>query len=324
MKLSAYPPVQRSVAFKLGIAAILGVLTFIAAYLAGFNGEIISKILTSRAVDKTAPASGFVVPSLVLALFVAGNYMLLVSCSDKNQTRLVWLELLVLFLAFFYSFDLKLSFIAEKLPFLLTQGVVTTLYVALAAICIAFILALLGAVAKLSENGIAVGVASFYTSFFRGVPLLAQLFLIYLGLPQIGFVVDPVPAGIAALCLCYGAYMTEIFRAGIQSINAGQWEASAALGLTKALAFRKVIMPQAMRLIIPPTGNSFIAMLKDSSLVSVVGVWDLMYVARAQGRSEFRVLEMLITAALIYWILSIILELLQARLERYFDQSKAR
>lgn len=86
MKLSAYPPVQRSVAFKLGIAAILGVLTFIAAYLAGFNGEIISKILTSGAVDKTAPASGFLVPSLALSLFVAGNYMLLVHCSENSDT----------------------------------------------------------------------------------------------------------------------------------------------------------------------------------------------------------------------------------------------
>ncbi len=168
------------------------------------------------------------------------------------------------------------------------------------------------------------GIASFYTSFFRGVPLLAQLFLIYLGLPQIGIIVDPVPAGIAALCLCYGAYMTEIFRAGMQSIDMGQWEASAALGVKKSLAFRKVILPQGSRIIIPPTGNSFIAMLKDSSLVSVVGVWDLMYVARAQGRPDFKVLEMLITAALIYWMLSIMLELAQTRLERHFSKSLRR
>ncbi len=105
------------------------------------------------------------------------------------------------------------------------------------------------------------------------------------------------PAGILALSLCYGAYMTEIFRAGISSIPRGQWEASRAIGLTPFQAMTRVILPQSMRLIIPPTGNQFISMLKDSSLVSVIGVWELMFLARTQGRAEFRHLEMLITAA---------------------------
>lgn len=233
----------------------------------------------------------------------------------KTQTIVVWLALLGGALYFFFSFDLSYSFIYSKLPFLVTQGVFTTVYISAISIAIAFVLAIIGAIAKLSQNGFVVAIASFYTSFFRGVPLLIQIYLIYLGIPQLGYVIDAIPAGVLALSLCYGAYMTEIFRGGIMSIPRGQWEAARALGLRPFTTMRKVIMPQAMKLIIPPTGNQFIAMLKDSSLVSVIGVWELMFLARTQGREEFRHLEMLITAALLYWILSIILERGQAILE---------
>ena len=147
-----------------------------------------------------------------------------------------------------------------------------------------------------------------------------QIYLIYLGLPQIGFVIDPVPAGITALAVCYGAYMAEIFRAGILGVPKGQQEAAYALGLTPNVTFFKVVFPQAMRLIIPPTGNQFIAMLKDSSLVSVVGVWELTFLARTQGKSEFKHIEMLITAALVYWVMSICFELVQARIERHYGK----
>ncbi|CUJ97099.1 Inner membrane amino-acid ABC transporter permease protein YecS [Ruegeria denitrificans] len=164
---------------------------------------------------------------------------------------------------------------------------------------------------------------SIFSPHFSGCAAVGAAFSDHLGLPQIGLIVDPIPAGLAALSLRYGGYMTEIYRAGIRSIDPGQWEASAALGLKKGVAFRKVIMPQAFKIIIPPTGNSFIAMLKDSSLVSVVGVWDLMYVARSAVRSKFRILEMLITAALIYWALSFLLELGQAPLEERFRRSAA-
>jgi polar amino acid transport system permease protein len=196
-----------------------------------------------------------------------------------------------------------------------------TLYISVVSISIASVLALIGAIAKLSSNGIALGIANFYTSLFRGIPLLMQIYMIYLGLPQLGYVVNAVPTGIAALSLCYGAYMTEIFRAGIESIPRGQWEAARALGLKPAGTTLRIILPQAMRVIIPPTGNQFIAMLKDSSLVSVVGVWELMYLARTQGQTEFRHVEMMITASLIYWIFSILLELIQARIERYYGRA---
>ncbi|RLC00393.1 MAG: amino acid ABC transporter permease, partial [Deltaproteobacteria bacterium] len=154
----------------------------------------------------------------------------------------------------------------------------------------------------------------------RGLPLLVQVYLLYLGLPQMGWVIDAIPAGVIALSLCYGAYMTEIFRAGITSIDRGQWEAARGLALNNFQTMRLIILPQAMRVIIPPTGNQFIAMLKDSSLVSVLGVWELMFLARTQGQTQFKHLEMLITAALIYWVLSMGLEMIQSRIERKFKK----
>jgi polar amino acid transport system permease protein len=232
-----------------------------------------------------------------------------------------FLELFLLLGLFMNTFDLSLPFIREKIGFLIVQGAFTTLYVSAISIVIAFCIALVTAIARLSSNGVAVGIARFYTSFFRGLPLLIQIFILYMGFPQLGIVIDPIPAGIAALSLCYGAYMSEIFRAGIQSIPVGQWEASRALGLHKRKIMRLVILPQALKIIIPPTGNHFIAMLKDSSLVSVVGVWELTYVASTVGNRDFRNMEMLVTAAAIYWAMSIGLEFVQSRIEHKYSRA---
>jgi polar amino acid transport system permease protein len=182
------------------------------------------------------------------------------------------------------------------------------------------------ALARLSKSGPAYAVSTFYTSFFRGTPLLLQVYLIYLGLPTLGrqFALDAVPSGIIALSLCYGAYMAEIFRAGILGVPHGQRDAAMALGLPPGLTFRKIIFPQAMRLIVPPTGNQFIAMLKDSSLVSVMGVWELTKTAQIIGKRDFRVFEMLIAAAIIYWVMSICFELIQSRIERHYGKGYVR
>ncbi|KIC10896.1 amino acid ABC transporter permease [Leisingera sp. ANG-M1] len=255
---------------------------------------------------------------VVLALLFTLNVVVIGFLKFRLQVVIVWLQLLCLFLAFFYGFNLDFEFIRKKVWFMVSQGVFTTLYVSAISIALASVLAIIGAVAKLSSNGFAYAIASFYTSFFRGLPLLMQVYLIYLGLPQLGYVIDAVPAGILALTLCYGAYMTEIFRAGIQSIPKGQWEASRSLGFKFGLTMRRIILPQSLPLIIPPTGNQFIAMLKDSSLVSVIGVWELMFLARTLGNKTFQHMEMLITAALIYWMLSMCLELIQGRIERHF------
>lgn len=267
---------------------------------------------------QTADAHGRFISALALAFLFCVNIAVLGFLPQAWQIGVVWMELAVLFVAFFLVFDLSFDFIQSKLWFLITKGVWTTLYVSAISISIAFVISIVGAIAKLSNNGFAFAIASFYTSFFRGLPLLMQVYLIYLGLPQIGFVVDAIPAGVAALSLCYGAYMTEIFRAGIESIPRGQWEASRAIGLRFDTIMRRIILPQAASVIIPPTGNQFIAMLKDSSLVSVIGVWELMFLARRLGAKTFQHMEMLITVAVIYWILTMVLEVVQERIEKYY------
>lgn len=264
------------------------------------------------------------VTAACVTALVGFNIFVVMRLPLRQQVWLVWGELAALILLFFYSFDLSFAFIQRKIGFLITQGLLTTLYISAASIAIATVLALMGAIAKLSSNGIAQGIAHFYTSLFRGLPLLMQIYMIYLGLPQLGYVVDAVPTGIAALSLCYGAYMTEIFRAGIESIPRGQWEAARALGMRPVAVMTRIILPQSMCVIIPPTGNQFISMLKDSSLVSVVGVWELMYLARTQGQTEFRHIEMMVTASLIYWLMSIVLELLQKRIETHFNKAATR
>ena len=260
---------------------------------------------------------------VVLGVLALLNLLLLMLLPFRWQVPLIWVELLLLFLAFFASFDLSYPFIWTRLIFLI-QGAGVTVYVSLVSIFCACILALFGALARLSRSGPAFGIATFYISFFRGTPLLLQVYLIYLGLPQIGLTLPAVPSGVIALSLCYGAYMAEIFRAGIEGVPHGQREAARALGLKEGVILRKIVLPQAMRLIVPPVGNQFIQMLKDSSLVSVMGVWELTFIARTAGRAEFRHLEMLITAALIYWLLSIVFEIIQVRLEVYYGKGHKR
>ena len=316
-----YPPLLRRPAVFLPLLAILFLLLLRADTT---HWAVVSAAM--KAVgrpDSESPAARAAVAAAITALVGLNLYGLL-RLSLRWQVYLVWLELAALLIVFFVSFDLSYAFIRRKIWLLLSQGLVTTLTISAISIVLASILALIGAMAKLSSNGLALGVANFYTSLFRGVPLLMQIYLIYLGLPQLGIVVDAVPAGVAALSLCYGAYMTEIFRAGIESVPRGQWEAARALGLSRGDTLTRVILPQAMRMIIPPTGNQFIAMLKDSALVSVVGVWELMYLARTQGQSEFRHIEMMLTASLIYWAFSMLLELVQSRIERRFGVAHAR
>ncbi|MDB9960088.1 amino acid ABC transporter permease [Amylibacter sp.] len=301
------------------IVSLMLVAAVVFFTLLGLNDTIFGEFM--RPVIGEPKDSGFFgnfATGVVVGIIFVINIVLIGFIKFRYQVIIVWLQLLFLFLAFFNSFGLKYEFIQSKIWFMISQGVFTTLYISAISITLASIVAIIGAIAKLSSNGFAFAIASFYTSFFRGLPLLMQVYLIYLGLPQMGYVIDAVPAGILALTLCYGAYMTEIFRAGIQSIDKGQWEASRSMGFGFGLTMHRIILPQAMPLMIPPTGNQFIAMLKDSSLVSVIGVWELMFLARTLGNKDFRHMEMLITAALIYWCLSMCLELIQSRIERHY------
>lgn len=244
----------------------------------------------------------------------------------RLQVGLVWLGLLAAFVAFVAHFDLDLGVVRDRLPGLLgmernpdgeLQGVPLTLLVSAGAMAAALLLGLIAALGKIAANPLAYGLATFYNSFFRGTPLLVQILLIYLGLPQLGPIPAAIPAGIAALALCYGAYLSEIFRAAIEAVDSGQWEAAEALGMRHRAVLWRVVLPQALRTSIPPVGAMFISMLKDSSLISVMGSWEIMFLAQSYGRASYRYVELLLTAAVIYWALSMVLEFLQAWLERH-------
>ncbi|MCB0041164.1 MAG: amino acid ABC transporter permease [Caldilineaceae bacterium] len=256
---------------------------------------------------------------------------------QRTRVALVWV-FLVLILWFLFSFlNLDFGYIFQNANFVLL-GIGVTIGVSLVSITIASIIALFGALGRLSTNSIFHGMASFYVSLFRGTPLLVQIFIIYLGLPQIGqqisargfpwlgslFILTAIQSGVLALSLNYGAYMTEIFRAGIQSVNRGQWQAASALGLSRMQTLRLIVLPQAMKLIIPAVGNQFIAMQKDSSLVSVMGVWEITYRANRFARKDSKYMEMFLLAAAIYWVLTIFSEWLLARLEGRMARSDTR
>jgi polar amino acid transport system permease protein len=168
--------------------------------------------------------------------------------------------------------------------------------------------------------------------------LLIQIYFVYLALPRVGrqiteygypelgalLTLTAIQSGILALSLNYGAYMTEIFRAGIQSVSLGQWQAAAALGMRRFQTLRMVILPQATRMIIPAIGNQFIAMQKDSSLVSVMGIWEVTYRANRLARADSKFIEMFLVAAAVYWILTMVSEWLQGRLEQRMARSERR
>jgi polar amino acid transport system permease protein len=249
----------------------------------------------------------------------------------------VWALILGALVALFAAADFDTAWMRENASFI-AEGITWTIVIAVLAIAFACVLALLGALGRLSRNAVAVGLTSFYTSFFRGTPLIVQLFLIYLALPQIGIALgdpwadlltlDVLTAGVIALGLNYGAYMTEIFRAGIQSVGHGQSEAAEAIGMTYVQKMRRVVLPQAFRVIIPPAGNEFIAMMKDTALVSFLGtsVDQMEMFRRAQlvGRADFRNLEALLVAAMMYWGLTTIFQYFQLRLERRLSKGYVR
>jgi polar amino acid transport system permease protein len=218
------------------------------------------------------------------------------------------------------------EFILEWAPYIL-GGVPLTFIISIASIAVAVVLATLGSLGRLSGNAVIYGIASFYVSLVRGTPLIVQLLFFYLALPQIweGFAqIDLVVLGISALAFNYGAYMTEIFRAGIQAVPRGQVEAAAALGMQDRTIMRRIVLPQAIRIITPAIGNEFIAMIKDSALVSLLTVQELLWRAQEVGQSHFRSLDTLLLAAVVYWFMTIILSLFQDRLEKRLAEGDVR
>jgi polar amino acid transport system permease protein len=220
----------------------------------------------------------------------------------------------------FHTIQLDGGFIREWAPFI-SEGVVITLEICFVSIFFASILALLAALGRLSHIAPLYALSTFYVSLIRGTPLLLQIFFFFLALPQLGIVLPGFVAGTIALSLNYGAYMSEIFRAGIQGVSKGQREAALALGMTAGQTMRRIVLPQAFRFVVPPVGNEFIAMLKDSSLVSTTGfVQDILWRSQKVGRANFHTLEALLVAAAWYWVLTLIFSAIQARLEKRLAQ----
>ena len=249
----------------------------------------------------------------------------------RAKVAAVWIAIFLILGFVFSRADFDTDFMRNSADFVI-KGLQFTLIIAVGGIVLAVLLALLGALGRLSRNSVAYGVSGFYTSFFRGTPLIVQLFLIAFALPVVVdnlglpasieelLTLDPFVVGILALGLNYGAYMTEIFRAGIQSVSHGQSEAAEALGMTYRQKMKRVVLPQAFRVIIPPTGNEFIAMMKDTALVSFIGVVatqaEIFRRADLVGKAEFRPLEAYLLAAMLYWGLTVIFTFFQSRLER--------
>ena len=203
-------------------------------------------------------------------------------------------------------------------------GVPLTILISVVSISLAVVFALTGAMGRISTVAAVYALATLYVSIVRGTPLIVQIFFVWLALPQIwpGFgTVDLIWLAIFALSFNYGAYMTEIFRAGIQAVPRGQREAAAALGMTQRRIMARVVLPQAVRIVTPAVGNEFIAMIKDSALVSVMGVQELLWRASTVGKSKFHTFETLLLAAAVYWVLTMIFSYFQERLERRMARS---
>jgi polar amino acid transport system permease protein len=205
---------------------------------------------------------------------------------------------------------------------LIREGAWRTLQVAVLAQLFGIALGGLFALLGMSRNPFTRAFAGFYVWFFRGTPALLQLYILYFGVPQLfdnqtlTTELTAFRAAIIAFGVNEGAYMTEIVRSGILSVESGQLDAAKSLGMTQLQAMRYVVLPQALRVVVPPTGNEFIAMLKNSSLASAIGLVELLLAARLIYTSNLDVLELLVVAAVWYLAFTTVFSLLQAELER--------
>lgn len=215
--------------------------------------------------------------------------------------------------------DFKFSIISEYSHYFFT-GTLLTIGLSLISIIVGTILGMAFALGRISKYKIISWASACYIEFFRGTPLLVQLLIIYFGVvPFFMHKSEGVVAAIVALSLNAAAYIAETIRAGIESVPHGQMEAARSLGMTHSKAMRFIIIPQAMRKILPPLGNSFISLIKDSSLASTIATPELMYWANAANAQYFRVWESFITAAFIYLLLTLTISNLLKRFERSVD-----
>ncbi len=211
--------------------------------------------------------------------------------------------------------------LTEMISFLptLLAGAWVTVTVSLVAYALALIVGLVFGIARMSRFWPISAMATVYVQFIRGTPLLLQLFFIYYVLPYGGIILSPFASGVSGLTINYSAYMAEVFRSGVQAIPKGQWEAGLSLGMSRRLLMRRIILPQAIRIVIPAIGNFFVSIFKDSALVSVITMRDLMFSGQLLASATFKHFEIFALVALIYFIISYptakLVDYIEARLD---------
>jgi ectoine/hydroxyectoine ABC transporter permease protein EhuD len=199
----------------------------------------------------------------------------------------------------YYSVDDMIEFLPPLL-----HGALLTITVSLLAFALALVFGLVTGIARISRLAPLRVVAACYIQFIRGTPLLLQLFFIYYVLPYAGIVLSPFISAAIGLTLNYAAYMAEVFRSGIQAIPKGQWEAGFSVGMSRRKLMQRIILPQAIRIIIPSLGNFFVSIFKDSALVSVITMRDLMFSGQLLASATYKHFEIFTMVAVIYFLIS--------------------
>jgi His/Glu/Gln/Arg/opine family amino acid ABC transporter permease subunit len=202
---------------------------------------------------------------------------------------------------------------------LFLQGTVVTVQVTICGLLLGLVLGVVAALMNISKLPVLPWIARLYTWAIRGTPLLVQILIIYAGLPQLGINMNAFVSGVLALGINAGAYIAEIVRAGILSIDPGQMEAAESLGMRYGLAMRRIIFPQAYRRLLPPLVNEFVALLKDSSLVSTMALTELLRVGQQVSAATFKPMQTYITVGLFYLMMTSIIVFISSRIERRLE-----
>jgi len=198
-----------------------------------------------------------------------------------------------------------------------------TIPLTLASFTLGLVIAIGIALMRISVNPVLSSIARFYISVIRGTPLLVQLFVIFYGMPAVGITIDPWPSAIIALSLNVGGYGAEIVRASILSVPEGPWEAAYTVGMNRSRTLTRIILPQAARVSVPPLSNTFISLVKDTSLASTILVTELFRVTQQIAAASYQVMVVYLTAALVYWVICLVLSSGQGILERRLDSRVA-
>ncbi|MCI4660187.1 amino acid ABC transporter permease [Cryobacterium zhongshanensis] len=207
----------------------------------------------------------------------------------------------------------------------IVHGAITgTIPLAVVSFAIGLVLALVLALMRLSSRAWLSGGARAYISVIRGTPLLVQLFVIFYGLPSIGLIIDPWPSAVIAFSLNVGGYGAEVIRAGILSVPKGQWEAAYMIGMSHRRTLTRIILPQAARVSVPPLSNTFISLVKDTSLASLILVTELFRQAQKVAAFSQQFMALYLEAALVYWVICLVLSTSQSALEKRLDRHVAR